>query len=370
MFQLPQRFSLIVLFLSLVTVVPTVYADAFKVGYFISRTTDDMFYGPVVGFMQAAADDLGIELHVIEANDDHLLGPEKVKDLLFPTPQLDAIIVISVKESGAKILKLSEQSGVPVFIENSAILDETIGSPRQHYQNYIGEMLPDDEMAGYELAKYLIQRSRRGSPDKTINLVAISGPFGTSASIEREKGLMRAIEEFPHIKLRQIVRADWERERANRTFKRLLLRYPDLDAVWTASDGMALGVYDALMTLNPQYRQRISVGGVDWSNEGVTGVHLNHIQATAGGHFMEGAWALIVVYDYLNGHDFINTEGLKMKTKMSLITEANFVDYAPLIDKKNWNKINFRSLSKTYNPAITQYNFELSSVLDALNTDP
>ncbi|WP_415901665.1 ABC transporter substrate-binding protein [Neptuniibacter sp. QD29_5] len=370
MFQLPRKFSLIFLLLSFITGAPAAYADTFKVGYFISRTADDMFYGPVVGFMQAAANDLGVELHIIEANDDHLLGHEKVRELLFPTPQLDAIIAISVKESGARILKLSEPVGVPVFIENSAILDKAIGSPRQHFQHYIGEMLPDDEMAGYELAKYLIQRSRKSSENSAVNMVAISGPYGTSASIQRERGLQRAIEEFSQTNLLQIVRANWERDRSRKTFKKLIQRYPSIDAVWTASDGMALGVFDALTTLAPQYRKNIIVGGVDWSREGVEGVDLNQIQATAGGHFMEGAWALIVVYDFLNGHDFMDSEGLKMKTNMSLITKENFIDYAPLIDRNNWKKINFKSFSKTYNPVVTHYNFELKSVLDALDLDP
>lgn len=370
MFQLLHKFSLIFLLLSLITVAPATYAETFKVGYFISRTADDMFYGPVVGFMQAAADDLGVELHIIEANDDHLLGHEKARELLFPTPQLDAIIAISVKESGARILKLSEQAGVPVLIENSAILDKAIGSPRQYFQNYIGEMLPDDEMAGYELAKYLIQRSSKSSEDGAVNMVAISGPYGTSASIQRERGLQRAIEEYSKTNLLQIVRANWERGRARRTFNKLILRYPNVGAVWTASDGMALGVFDALTTLAPNYRKNILVGGVDWSREGVEGVDLNQIQATAGGHFMEGAWALVVVYDFLNGHDFMDSEGLKMKTNMSLITKESFEDYAPLIEKNNWKKINFKSFSKTHNPEITQYNFELKAVLDALDLEP
>ncbi|WP_286239103.1 ABC transporter substrate-binding protein [Neptuniibacter halophilus] len=347
---------------------PLLAADTLRIGYVISRTVDDMFYGPVVAFMQQAANDLEVELVVIEANDNHLQVADLVAEQLNGDHPLDAVIAVSVKESGARILKVCEQASVPLFIENSAILDTAVGSPRQYFPWYIGEMLPDDEMAGYVLAKYLIQQSLINHPNHPATLVAISGPFGTSASLEREKGLMRAVEEFPDTELYQVVRANWEREKAQRAFEHLLKRYPDISAVWTASDGMALGVADALEGMDDS-QATILVGGVDWSLDGVEGVHQRVIQASAGGHFMEGAWALISVHDYLKGHDFANSEGLKMKTDMSLLSAENYQRYARLIEPATWSRIDFKRFSKVYNPQLKNYDFSLPSVLRSVSEE-
>lgn len=67
---------------------------------------------------------------------------------------------------------------------------------------------------------------------------------------------------------------------------------------------------------------------------------------------MEGAWALISVHDYLKGHDFANSEGLKMKTDMSLLSAENYQRYARLIEPATWSRIDFKRFSKVYNPQL------------------
>lgn len=336
-------------------------ASDLKINYVISRTTDDMFYGPVVRFMQSAANDLGVELNIIEAEDDHTTVDDKVRSDLELSSAADAVIVVSVKESGASILKVCQEYGVPLMIENSAILDQTVGQPREFFSTYIGEMLPDDEMAGYKLAKYLIEISPRASDGK-VYLVAISGPYGTSASIEREKGLKRAIAEHKDVVLLQIVRANWERQKAARVFSGLKKRYPHIRAVWTASDGMALGVADQVEAMGLMPGVDIVTGGIDWSLEGTHAVRDGKIQASAGGHFMEGAWALIAMYDYLNGQDFIEPDGVNMKTDMYLMTEHNYPDHAWLLQEENWPGIDFKSLSRYLNPQKNYYDFDMQAI--------
>ena len=337
-----------------------------KIGYVIPRTVDDMFYGPVVGFMQAAADDLGVELSIIETNDNHIRAHLLVEKFLTDGHKTDAIIAISVKNSGDRILKLCEQAKVSLMIENAAILDKSIGEPRQYFKYYIGEILPDDEGAGYTLAKYLLQKGKV-APDGKIHLIAISGPFGTSASIEREKGLLRALKEFPNAQLEQIVRANWKSALAEKKFMRLKARYPDVSAVWAASDGMAIGAAIAATEMKLALGKDVVIGGIDWSAEGLDAVKKGQIQATVGGHFMEAAWTLITVYDYLKGFDFAKNDGMRMKTKMTLLTQDNIGEYSILFDDKNWSKIDFKNFSKQYNSKQLYYDFTLQKVITELH---
>ena len=39
------------------------------------------------------------------------------------------------------------------------------------------------------------------------------------------------------------------------------------------------------------------------------------LSALAGGHFMAGAWALVMLYDYAHGVDFAS-EGLELRTSI------------------------------------------------------
>ncbi|QDL56030.1 hypothetical protein EXZ61_18625 [Rhodoferax aquaticus] len=335
-----------------------------KVGFLIPRTSQDMFYGPVVGFLQAAAKNLNMDIELLENDNNHLSTAGLVEDALQGDHRPDAFIAVSVKESGFTTVKLAEQAKVPVMIENGAILSPVAGAPREHFAYYIGEMLPSEEMAGYELAKYLIAHGKPARNGK-IQVLAFNGAFGSSASDGREKGLRRALLEFPQAELKQIVSARWEPETAQAMFTGLIKRYPETSVVWSASDGMALGVLKAAKARGLVSGRDFVIGGIDWSAEGLAAVRSGALQATAGGHFMEAAWALVLVHDYLAGVDFKN-EGLRIKTDMTLLTKANADRYAPLLDPVNWAKIDFSRLSKVHNPRLKKYSFSVETVLKLL----
>ena len=64
------------------------------------------------------------------------------------------------------------------------------------------------------------------------------------------------------------------------------------------------------------------VGGIDWNLEAIQSIQKGQMTASMGGHFMEGGWVMVLLYDYFNGVDFVD-EGVAMKSKMSAITQAN-----------------------------------------------
>jgi ABC-type sugar transport system substrate-binding protein len=327
-----------------------------------------MFYGPVVNFLQAAAKNLDMEIELLENDNNHMNTAGLVQKSLQSGLRPDAYIAVSVKESGFTLLEIAEDARIPVMIEDGAILDPNVGAPREKFRYYIGEMLPSEEMAGYTLAKYLIAKGKPASDGK-IHVLAFNGVYGSSASVGREKGLRRALAENPKAELKQIVSARWEPDLAATMFTGLIKRYPEASVVWSASDGMALGVLKAAKALGLSSGKDFVIGGVDWSAEGVAAVRDGAMQATAGGHFMEAAWALVLVYDYLNGTDF-QGQGVRIKTDMTLLTKENYAKYAPLFDPANWEKLNFSRLSKVHNPKMSRYDFSVANVLKLMAPTP
>lgn len=331
------------------------FAASFRIAYVIPRQEEDMFYGPTVGFMREAAKQLDIDLEVVELKNNHLLAATKIDDLMKSKRKLDGIIVVSLKESGAAILRQTKSANIPVLIENGAIITKSVGLPRQLFPNYIGEILPDEETAGFDLANVLINTAASVSGDFT-ELIAIGGQFGSSATVGRENGLNRSLSQNKTIELKQLVNFEWERNAGKISL--FVNRYPKAKIFWAASDGIALGVVDYAKKNKLKPGKDIFTGGVDWSVEGVAAVKSGDFVASAGGHFMEGAMALIEMYDYLNGIDFAQSEGLQQKTPMHLLTKENLSKFSLVLEKKNWNKINFKSFSKKLNPTIKKYNFD------------
>lgn len=80
---------------------------------------------------------------------------------------------------------------------------------------------------------------------------------------------------------------------------------------------------------------------------------------------MLGAWALVVVYDHHNGHDFAHREGLEMTQPMfSLFDLALSARFVKLFGEGRFDAIDFRRFSKFQNPQLRRYNFEFQQLLN------
>lgn len=81
-----------------------------------------------------------------------------------------------------------------------------------------------------------------------------------------------------------------------------------------------------------------------------------------GGHFMEGAWAVVLIYDYLKGSDFAELN-LSWRSSMTSVT-------APEWQKQNQRResikpefIDFKRYSRFLNPKNSSYDFGLKSLI-------
>ncbi len=319
----------------------------------------------VVGTLEAAAKDLGIELSIHPVG--HWPGEilERARQVMTGPGRPDYLLLSIHRGIGTRLLELSQETGVPVFVINSGLVPEDVdrfGGPRGHFPRWLGQMLPDEEQAGQVLARLLLEDATRGrSSGAPVGLVALEGQLGDTSALRRTEGLLQAVAGWPGAQLLQRVTAAWAPDLAQRKTTLLLRRHPRLQAIWAANDDMALGALRALEEAGRHPGPDIRVGGIDWTPQTLQAVREGRMVTTLGGHFLEGAWALVLLHDHHHGRDFVS-EGLDWRTVMAPITRDTVDAFLRFLGEEDWEAIDFRAFSKVANPALKHYDFSLRAL--------
>ncbi len=86
-----------------------------------------------------------------------------------------------------------------------------------------------------------------------------------------------------------------------RRFESLYQGHPDITGVWAANGGTATGVMAALKTRGKVPGKDVIVVGMDLNPENVQAVKSGALLFDIGGHWLQGGFALVLLYDYLKG---------------------------------------------------------------------
>ncbi len=335
-----------------------------KLAVVTARDQNDSFFSMVVDFMRLSCESLDIDLKAIYANDDLKFLNDELKLAVYEK-KYDAVILMNFKNQLIKMSQLFEENKIPFFIYNSGFDFETEEANNNiRFKYLLGEMLPKDEDTGYELAK-IISKETGVSPDGKIHLLGLGGTIADQASIERVKGLNKFINESNgKVILDEITYANWKRDEAADKIKELHRLHPKSRGIWVANDEMALGVVNSFETI----KFKSIIGGVDWTKEAIQSVKNKKLYVTMGGHFMDGGWISILLYDYFHGIQFTSDLGFKISSWTAPIDQENISKYIKTIgNKANWKKINFRKYSKFLNPELKKYDFSEKALLSQFN---
>ena len=336
-----------------------------SLAFFAPRGEGDPFWGLFINYMQKAADDLNTELrlHYAEGNRERMR--EQIAKEAKSENRADVLVFPNFKKGGETFLKIIEENQVPAFVVNSGFTeDEQVGQPRGKFKYWIGELLPDEQEVGAQLAKILIDeglRSKSGGNDPSLEMVGITGIISDYAAIQRTKGLQLIANNYPEIRLRQIVPANWSENDAATSFSMLKRRYPNVTLVWSASDVMAQGVIRSAKKLGLVSGEDFLVGGIDWANAGLQSVSTGDQHVSIGGHFLEGGWAVVMIYDYLQGNDFEKLN-LRWRSSMSSVTAPEWNTQKKLRERIQPELIDFKRYSRFLNPEKSSYDFKLESL--------
>jgi ABC-type sugar transport system substrate-binding protein len=347
-------------------------ARAQSVAFINPGKSDEIYWMTATQGMQAAAKSLGMTFEVQYAQREHLKTLEIAREMVArPAGRRPEYIVITNDYAVAgELLKIIDGAGVKCFLVYSSIpLDQRgdIGAPRTKYKGWLGSLEPQAEDAGYLTSRALIERGKKEKalgPDGKLHMLAIAGDRSTPSSINRNHGMRRAVNESSAVVLEQEVYAAWTREKAAEQAEWLYQRYPHAKLIWAGNDLMAFGAMTAWEKRGGKPGVDAWFSGVNTSTEALEAIKSGRLTSLAGGHFITGAWALVMIYDYHNGRDFAD-EGLELQRPM-------FAEFTPpLADRYierfsgGFDGVDFSRYSKVRNPQIKRYDFGFAQLLEA-----
>jgi len=343
-------------------------AEPHKVVFISPGHADQGFWKAVTDTMEAAASQLGFELEVHHADRQWVKMVRKAETVIARDDKPDFLILVNEYQQGARILELADKSGIPTLMLLNSLTPEqrvTYGAPREHLKNWLGSLTPNNEIAGYEMAKSLVRdvNTREEKNTQPITLLTFAGDNTSPASLYRLKGLDRALNDFPMLKEQRRFSVNWSKDEAYKRTRLWLQSGQKLDAVWAANDAIALGSIKAIREAGFKPGHDVSVSGLNWSKQAIRHVMNGEMTLSHGGHFLAGAWVMVMLYDYVNGHDF-QTISAEVHFPMTAITQANASDYLEHFENQQWSKINFKDFSLSNTPS---YQFTLAKLLQSVS---
>ena len=357
----------------LVGIAPAAWGGDIRVG-FIGPSDPPPFWNLIDTTMRAAAAELGIDADIRQT------GPYSrdkaialAREFLGESPPLDYLITSNNLNVGGEIIKLADAAHVKMMFLNGDLPQKDwaeYGEPRTKYPNWLGGINPDHEGAGYGIGAAILTEAARLKTNRPLKILALAGDLETLPSTERVRGLKRAIDVMTKllgpgsVELVDVRYLDWSAKTAEASVREFIKTGPRIDALWAANDPMALGAITALREGGYQPGKDVLVGGLNWSQEAVERVLNGEMVVTYGGHFLLGAWAMVVLRDHHDGRDFAE-EDVRLQIPMGAI-DLPIARRFPDIGKVDWRQIDFTKFSKTRNPAVRRYEFTPDAVLSQL----
>jgi len=321
----------------------------------------NLFWAEMINFGKSVADKLQMDIVIYYGDDDADIMAKNMESAAKLPAKPDGFIFPSMTAQGDRYIKIAEKHEIPsIFVNIGLDKKMTLSSTRSFNSFCLGQVTPDDENAGYELAKTLIQTAKSAGK-KSINILAVSAQENDENAALRVKGLEKALKEFLDVILSRTANTDWSKEQtlaALETEKDL----KKITIVWAASDDMALTASSFFKSKGLSQGKDVFIGGIDWTNQGLHAVKSGELTTSVGGHFADIGWALILFYDYINGKDFA-TEHTIFKSAMKPLIAKNVNIVLNEEEKDRWADVNFRSFSKVLNPNLKEYRFDLVVLL-------
>ena len=351
---------------------PGAWSGDIRVG-FINPTGPPEFWRLVSATMRAAAAELRIDVDERHTERSFDKAIALARDFLSERPRLDYLIATNDVGAGGEIIKLADAASVPLILLNND-LDEKqwaeYGEPRTKYRHWLGSIVPDHEGGGYGIAEAILTEAARIKKNRPLRLLAVAGELDTPASNGRVRGMKRAVAVMgkllgpDSVELVDIGHLDWSESTARTWVRELARKGPRIDMLWAANDPMAIGATEALREVGYKPGVDVIVGGLNWSQAAVERVLKGEMVLTHGGHFLLGAWAMVVLRDHHDGRDFAE-EDVRLQFPMGAF-DLPVARRFPDIGKVDWRRVDFTRFSKTRNPAVTRYNFTPDAVLSRL----
>jgi len=350
--------------------VPMVNAESQKVIFISPGHADQGFWKAVTDTMGAAAEQLGFELEIHHADRQWVKMVSKAERVIAQPDKPDFLILVNEYQQGARLLELADKAGIPTLMLLNSLTQkqrDKYGAPREHLKNWLGSLTPDNEIAGYEMAQSLVQAidARVAKNSEPIALLTLAGDNSSPASLYRLQGLDRALNNFSLLKEQRRISVNWSGNEAYNRTRLWLQSGQPLRAVWAANDPIGLGAIKAIREAGLKPGIDVMISGLNWSPEAIEHVINGEMTLTHGGHFLAGAWVMVMLHDYVQGRDFATTS-TEVHFPMTAINQTNAPIYLKHLGNQQWSRVDFGKFSLSQASQQPGYQFTLTKLLQSV----
>ncbi|SDL49571.1 sugar ABC transporter substrate-binding protein [Aliiruegeria lutimaris] len=189
-------------------------------------------------FIAAAEANEDVEVVVLDAGGDVARQIAQMEDLI--QQEVDAIIIWPTNgEAVIPAVRKAHQAGIPVVVTNSNIAEAGFA----FVASFSG---PDNITQGIRSAEIMCDRFKDLGIEDEAKVVHITGQPGYTTAIERAKGFNDRLPEVcPNVEQIDEQPGDWNREKSQQVMEAFLVKYDDIDGVYSGDDNMGVGAMNA-----------------------------------------------------------------------------------------------------------------------------
>ena len=207
----------------------------------VLKTLNNPFFVDMEKGAREAAKKLGVNLIVQGAERD--LDVEKQMQIMENLIQrkVDAICLVpSGSQEIIPAIVKANKAGIPVINVDNRIDKKALDAAGGKIEIFIGS---DNFEGGRLIGEYLINILNGNG-----KIAVLEGVPGQEAGIQRIGGFLKALEDAPGIEIVSTQNANWEMSQGYDVFQNMLQGHPEIEALFSGNDNMALGAIEAITT--------------------------------------------------------------------------------------------------------------------------
>ena len=218
------------------------------------------FYKAMADGMKQESKTMGIEAYVLSADDKLDKQISDVEDLI--QKQIDVLLIIATQSGAQAVIEKAAKAGIKVVTLQRQFPSAAVSA-------HIGT---DNVVIGMMGANWVVNAlGGKG------NVVVLEGIPGAASSEDRKKGAAMVFPKHSGIKIVAQQTAEYDRAKALHVMENILQAHPDIDAVYTFNDEMAMG---ALSACKAAKRTDIKITGMDANKDAVESVKKGELTMT------------------------------------------------------------------------------------------
>ncbi|OLS38371.1 sugar ABC transporter substrate-binding protein [Alkalihalophilus pseudofirmus] len=274
-----------------------------------------LFFTDMVKGAQDAADELGVNFTVFNANNDSVGQHNSVED--FISMGVDAIVVNAIDAKGMEpAVEKAKEAGIYVVSIDSVIESDAVDV----------QVGVDNYESSVELGEYFNEFLASEFPDENVKL-GVVGALNSEIQINREDGFKDTVITDENINIINTVDGENVQERALSASENLLTGSPDLNFAFMTGEPAFIGMVSAVRS--QQVQDNVKLFGWDLSPQVVEGIDEGFVQAVLQQHPYEfGAEAVKASKQLIEGEEVES----QINVPVSIVTKENVDEYRSLFE--------------------------------------